>query len=222
MFDNLCSQIDDFPQSKRSPASQPPTDSQAIQHSSSVLRNARLASAIRTPGCDSSESFSSAQMESHKKQALLLMFLSSITGLTGNFLLASVGMLCGGMHYCNNGSAPDLMFMLSFMTAVVGLMYLFSVISFGTLMLFVSPERVCGVSTSLMERVSSEKAELPTNAGYWNMTEAAQGHIAYHTRSSPTAVKGLEHGEFSLMSCQSSPSPWPALFNCVHACTIHL
>ena len=162
------------------------------------------------------------EMESHKKQALLLMFLSSITGLTGNFLLASVGMLCGGMHYCNNGSAPDLMFMLSFMTAVVGLMYLFSVISFGTLMLFVSPERVCGVSTSLMERVSSEKAELPTNAGYWNMTETAQGHIAYHTRSSPTAVKGLEHGEFSLMSCPSSPSPWPALFNCVHACAIHL
>ena len=134
-------------------------------------------------------------METQKKLSLLLMVLSALTGLTGNFFLASVGMLCGGMHYCSNGSAPDLLFMLSFMTAVIGLMYLFSVISFGTIMLFVSPERVCGVSSSLMKRATAERVPLPENAGIWNMTETAQGHIAYHAQRYPSAIKGLTQGE---------------------------
>merc|ERR1719502_1443590 len=81
--------------------------------------------------------------------------------------------------------------MLSFTTAVMSLMYLFSAISFGTLRLFIDPARVCGASSSLMKQVSGPKVALPANAGIWNMTETAKGHIAYHAQSSPSAIKGL-------------------------------
>jgi len=130
-------------------------------------------------------------MDSEKKQALMMMVLAAMCGMTGNFFLSTVGMICGGLHYCNNRSAPDLMFMLSFTTAVMALMYLFSVISFGTLMLFIDPARVCGASSSLMKQVTGPKVALPASAGIWNMTETAKGHIAYHAQGSPSAVKGL-------------------------------
>ena len=86
-----------------------------------------------------------------KRAAITLCVLSVAVGVTGNFFLGFVGVMCGGLHYCNNGSALDLLFMLSFLTSVLGMVHLFSVLSLGTITLFLDPKRVCGLSESMLE-----------------------------------------------------------------------
>jgi len=129
-----------------------------------------------------------------RKAALMLMLCSTLVGFTGNFFLSFIGCMCGAMHYFNNGSAPDLMFMLSFLTSVLGMVYLFSVLSFGTLLFFVSPERVCSVSASLLDKFTGERAALPEGAGYpWNSTELEMhgDHINTYGHHYPKTAKGI-------------------------------
>ena len=132
-----------------------------------------------------------------RKAALMLMLCSTLVGFTGNFFLSFIGCMCGAMHYFNNGSAPDLMFMLSFLTSVLGMVYLFSVLSFGTLLFFVSPERVCSVSASLLDKFTGERAALPEGAGYpWNSTELEMhgDHINTYGHHYPKTAKGITQG----------------------------
>ena len=152
-----------------------------------------------------------------KRAAITLCVLSVAVGVTGNFFLGFVGVMCGGLHYCNNGSALDLLFMLSFLTSVLGMVHLFSVLSLGTITLFLDPKRVCGLSESMLDAYEPGRQgqavanpSVPSGGpivavdghppvGYpWNMTESSMGHVASYghaAMSHPVSIKGLQQGE---------------------------
>jgi len=155
-----------------------------------------------------------------RRAALFLMLCSTLVGFTGNFFLSFIGVMTGAMHYFNNNSAPDLMFMLSFVTAMLGMVYLFSVLSFGTLLFFVSPERVCGVSSSVLDRVSNMRKELPGSAGFpWNSTEVALGHDQHYNdygHHYPKTVSGLE--QVNAIVCGENGASFILLFGFLVLC----
>jgi len=137
-------------------------------------------------------------MEPTSRNALCLVLLSVVVSLTGNLFLGFVGVMTGVFAL---GSAmersPDLIVMLAFTTALSAGIHLFSVLPFGLFMLSVSPERVCGLSKAMLNRVQHPLGDaIPAEGqaldglGYpWNMTERAQGHQQVTAYYSPSVVK---------------------------------
>lgn len=127
---------------------------------------------------------------SFRKNAIITIVLSLLCGLTGNGFLSFTGILTGILVLLNGERAPDLIFMLSFMTGVLALVYTMTVLPAALFILFADPARICGVAEQMVRKYENYYGIFPRNAGEasppplaypWNMTTQAQRDTYYAT-----------------------------------------
>lgn len=124
------------------------------------------------------------------KYAIILVCLSVIVAFTGNVFLSFVGVFTGCicLRLETFERSPDLIYMMSLVTATAAVLYILGLLPFGIYLLGASQEHVCGASESMVARVTGSnfaQAYIPASGqeavekkiGYpWNVTERAQGH----------------------------------------------
>merc|ERR1719149_499497 len=92
-----------------------------------------------------------------KKYAIIIVLLSGITGITGNFMLSMMGLLTGIM-LLNGARAAGPLMPLAFFTAILAsLPLVFAMIIF-IAVLSSTPQRFCERSGMLMEYATGPKA----------------------------------------------------------------
>lgn len=126
-----------------------------------------------------------------RRNALIILVLSMLTVLGGNTFLAFTGTLTGAMALLNQGRTPDLIFMLSFLTGVMTIIYLMTVLPYGFILLFSDRDRICDVAVSMLEKYEAyygisypghEGSPSPPPLAYpWNETVSAQRATYYST-----------------------------------------
>lgn len=146
-------------------------------------------------------------MQETTKYCIYLIVLSILVGLCGNPFLGFCGMLTAGLSLGNAMErTPDLIAMLSFITAMSAGIHAFTVMPLGFVLLTLSPERTCGYSSAMITRIESPWGEVIPASGQalpypYNMTERAQGHqqvvevYAPHTLKYAKTLHGVVCGE---------------------------
>jgi len=135
-----------------------------------------------------------------RRDAIIIIVLSTIVGLSGNAFLGLTGALCGTMVLCGNlERAPDMIAMLSFATSLLAAIWSIMVLPVGIVLITASPQRLCAASQQMLGYINPTPADSTAPVGYpWNMTEAS--HPTY-TAFSPKLlgttqrISGLVCGE---------------------------
>jgi len=110
-----------------------------------------------------------------RRDAIIIIVLSTIVGLSGNAFLGLTGALCGTMVLCGNlERAPDMIAMLSFATSLLAAIWSIMVLPVGIVLITASPQRLCAASQQMLGYINPTPADSTAPVGYpWNMTEAS-------------------------------------------------
>ena len=148
-----------------------------------------------------------------KKYALLIVLLTSVTGLTGNFLLCMFGLLTGIM-LLNGPRASGPLMPLSMFTAVLASVQLVFAMMIFFAVLSSTPQRFCERSSALVEYATGPRAVQapPYDLAYpWNMTESARPDSRPVSSASATQMFNVAHqrAHLSLFAVHTVACPIP-------------